>query len=64
MMNIKFLDLQQNYDTISEEVNANIQTVLNKCNYIHGTEVTEFENNFVDILYIYFFVLRMVQTST
>lgn len=50
MMNIKFLDLKKNYDTISEEVNANIQSVLNKCNYIHGAEVTEFENNFANYI--------------
>jgi dTDP-4-amino-4,6-dideoxygalactose transaminase len=45
-MNIKFLDLKKNYDTISDEINNNIQAVLNKCNYIHGKEVTDFENNF------------------
>lgn len=50
MMNVKFLDLKKNYDSISEEVNENIQQVLNKCNYIHGTEVTEFENNFANYI--------------
>ena len=50
MISVKFLDLKKNYDTISTEVNANIQTVLNKCNYIHGTEVTEFENNFANYI--------------
>ncbi len=49
-MNIKFLDLKKNYDSISEEVNLNIQKVLNKCNYIHGSEVTEFENNFASYI--------------
>jgi dTDP-4-amino-4,6-dideoxygalactose transaminase len=45
-MKIKFLDLQQNYYTIKEEIDKNINSVLSKCNYILGEEVSIFEKNF------------------
>lgn len=45
-MNISFLDLKRNYDSIKDEIQIEMNKVLNKCNYIHGEEVTEFENNF------------------
>jgi dTDP-4-amino-4,6-dideoxygalactose transaminase/dTDP-4-dehydrorhamnose 3,5-epimerase-like enzyme len=45
-MNIPFLNLKKNYETIKDEVNEKIQNVLNNCNYILGPELTDFENNF------------------
>ncbi len=45
-MEVKFLDLQANYQSIKSEVNEAIQNVLDKNNYILGTEVEEFERNF------------------
>ena len=45
-MEVKFLDLQANYQTIKIEVNTSIQKVLDKNNYILGEEVKDFENNF------------------
>ena len=45
-MKVKFLDLNTNYLSIKNEVDTNIQSVLSKCNYILGEEVTVFENNF------------------
>ena len=45
-MEVKFLDLQANYQSIKTEVNEAIQKVLDKNNYILGTEVEEFERNF------------------
>ena len=47
-MNIKFLDLSANYNSIREEVNTNIQKVLDKNNYILGEEVNMFEDNFAN----------------
>ena len=38
-MEVKFLDLQANYQSIKSEVNEAIQNVLDKNNYILGTEV-------------------------
>jgi dTDP-4-amino-4,6-dideoxygalactose transaminase/acetyltransferase-like isoleucine patch superfamily enzyme len=43
---IKFLDLKAQYETIKDEVNNNIQTVLNNTNFIMGKELTVFEKNF------------------
>ena len=45
-MIVKFLDLQQNYLNIKDEIDNNINSVLTKCNYIMGEEVTIFEKNF------------------
>jgi len=45
-MNIPFLDLNKNYQSIKEEVDNSIQNVLNKGNYILGEELNEFEKNF------------------
>jgi dTDP-4-amino-4,6-dideoxygalactose transaminase len=49
-MNIKFLNLPRSYAAIQEEVNARIATVLSNANYIHGKEVTEFEQNFASYI--------------
>jgi tRNA G18 (ribose-2'-O)-methylase SpoU len=38
-MKVKFCDLQKNYLNIKDEVDKNISTVLNNCNYILGNEV-------------------------
>jgi len=45
-MNIPFLNLKKNYETIKNEVNEKIQNVLTNCNYILGNEVNEFETKF------------------
>lgn len=49
-MNIKFLNLPRSYAAIKEEVDARISTVLTNANYIHGKEVTEFEQNFASYI--------------
>ena len=45
-MNIPFLDLNKNYQSIKEEVNDTIHNILNKSNYILGEELNTFEKNF------------------
>lgn len=45
-MNIPFLNLKKNYESIKSEINESIQKVLTNCNYILGSELTEFEKNF------------------
>ena len=43
---IPFVDLSKQYGEIRQEVDAAIQQVLSKCNYILGSEVEEFEQAF------------------
>jgi dTDP-4-amino-4,6-dideoxygalactose transaminase len=45
-MNIPFVDLRAQYQTISSEIQQAIGRVLSGCNFILGPEVTEFETNF------------------
>jgi dTDP-4-amino-4,6-dideoxygalactose transaminase len=49
-MKVKFCDLQKNYLNIKDEVDKNISTVLNNCNYILGNEVELFEKNFANYI--------------
>ena len=60
-MNIPFLDLQRNYNTIKKEVNDSIQSVLNKNNYILGEELSIFEKNFASYLGVkHFHLLKLM----
>ena len=45
-MEIKYLDLQAQYQSIKTEVNAEIQKVLDSSAYVLGQSVTEFEKDF------------------
>ncbi len=42
-MSIDFANLQLQYKKYKDDIDANIQTVLNKLNYIMGEEVHELE---------------------
>ena len=55
-MEINFLDLKQNYDSIKNEVNEQINDVLEKCDFINGDKLNEFENNFASYLGISHFI--------
>jgi dTDP-4-amino-4,6-dideoxygalactose transaminase len=55
-MNVPFLDLQRNYNTIKKDVNNSIQSVLNKNNYILGDELNIFEKNFASYLGVKHFI--------
>jgi dTDP-4-amino-4,6-dideoxygalactose transaminase len=43
---IPFLDLKAQYESIKPEVNAAIQNVLDRCQFVLGPEVTELEREF------------------
>jgi len=45
-MNVPFVDLRAQYRSIRNEVLANIQQVLEKCNFVLGEEVRQFEEEF------------------
>ncbi len=45
-MNIPFVDLKAQYQTIEPEIQPAINQVLSRCNFILGAEVEEFERNF------------------
>ena len=42
-MNIKFLDLKKNYLSIDKEINQEFINLFDKCDFIHGEKVKEFE---------------------
>src|SRR5437867_5044540 len=46
IMNVPFLDLKAQYRSLRKEVLANIQQVLEKCNFVLGEEVLQFEEEF------------------
>lgn len=45
-MEIKYLDLQAQYQSIKNEIDSEIQKVLDSSAYVLGPSVAEFENNF------------------
>ena len=49
-MQVPFLDLQTQYQSIKPEVDSAIQEVINSCAFILGPAVKEFENNFAEYI--------------
>lgn len=45
-MQVKFLDLKKNYESIKPQIDDAIADVLNNTSFISGPQVTNFENNF------------------
>ena len=45
-MKVSFLDLKKNIEPIKSEIAEATHNVINKCNFIMGTELREFEQNF------------------
>jgi len=43
---VKFLDLSAEIEPIRNEIDEAISKIINKCNFIHGEEVNEFESHF------------------
>lgn len=43
---VKFLDLQYQYNTIKEDIDNAIQTIINNSSFIGGKELKSFESNF------------------
>ncbi|MGQ9896458.1 MAG: DegT/DnrJ/EryC1/StrS family aminotransferase [Acidobacteriota bacterium] len=47
-MQIPFVDLQAQYRSLQDELNAAVLAVMQQCNFILGKEVTDFERAFAD----------------
>ncbi len=47
-MNVPFLDLKRQYETIKQEIDASVQRVVNSQSFILGKEVKEFEDKIAD----------------
>jgi dTDP-4-amino-4,6-dideoxygalactose transaminase len=45
-MNIPFVDLKKNYESIKSEITEEFYSLFDKCDFINGKKVTEFESNF------------------
>lgn len=45
---MEFIDLKKQYETLKDEINKNIETVLNKGNFIMGEEVKQLEEKLAD----------------
>ena len=45
---MEFIDLKEQYKTLKDKIDSNIQNVLNNANYIMGTEVKELEKQLAD----------------
>jgi dTDP-4-amino-4,6-dideoxygalactose transaminase len=45
-MNISFVDLKKNYEGIKSEIDAEFSSLFEKCDFINGKKVAEFEANF------------------
>lgn len=55
-MDIKFVDLKKNYLSIKDEIHAKFYSLFDKCDFINGKSVTEFEENFAKYLGVKHFV--------
>ncbi len=51
-MNIPFVDLKAQYQTIEPEIQPAINQVLSRCNFILGVEVEEFEKNYGQFIHV------------
>jgi len=51
-MNIPFVDLKAQYQTIEPEIQPAINQVLSRCNFILGAEVEEFEKNYGQFIHV------------
>jgi Predicted pyridoxal phosphate-dependent enzyme apparently involved in regulation of cell wall biogenesis len=47
-MRIPFVDLQAQYQSLKDELDTAVLTVMRQCNFILGKEVSEFERAFAD----------------
>ncbi|MGD9200537.1 MAG: DegT/DnrJ/EryC1/StrS family aminotransferase [Chitinispirillia bacterium] len=48
-MNVPFLDLKMQYNSIRDEINPAIQNILDSCSYILGNSVSDFEQEFAKL---------------
>ncbi len=55
-MNIQFVDLKKNYESIKEEISQEFNSLFQNCDFINGSKVTIFENNFAEYLSVKHFI--------
>jgi len=55
-MEVKFVDLKKNFETIKNEIYENVNDLFNKCDFISGESVKKFENNFAKYLGVKHFI--------
>lgn len=55
-MDIKFLDLKNNYLLIKDEIVEEFNNLFENCDFIHGNKVKIFENNFANYIGIKHFI--------
>lgn len=55
-MDIKFVDLKKNYLSVKDEIHAKFYSLFDKCDFINGKSVTEFEENFAKYLGLKHFI--------
>jgi len=55
-MEIKFVDLKKNFNSIKEEIFGNVNDLFNKCDFIGGESVKIFEANFAKYLGVKHFI--------
>lgn len=55
-MNINFVDLKKNYESIKTEISEEFNSLFENCDFINGKKVTIFENNFAKYLNIKHFI--------
>jgi dTDP-4-amino-4,6-dideoxygalactose transaminase len=53
---IKFVDLKKNFETIRNQIFDNVSDLFNKCDFISGESVKNFENNFAQYLGVKHFI--------
>jgi dTDP-4-amino-4,6-dideoxygalactose transaminase len=55
-MNINFVDLKKNYESVKPEITEEFNSLFENCDFINGKKVTIFENNFAKYLNIKHFI--------
>jgi dTDP-4-amino-4,6-dideoxygalactose transaminase len=50
MPTVKFLDLYENYKTMKDEIDASVQGVIDRTQFINGPDVASFEREFSDFI--------------
>jgi dTDP-4-amino-4,6-dideoxygalactose transaminase len=55
-MNINFVDLKRNYESIKTEIQSEFNSLFDNCDFINGKKVTQFEEKFSEYLGIKHFI--------
>ena len=55
-MNVNFVDLKRNYESIKDEIHDEFISLFDRCDFINGKKVTQFEENFAKFLDIKHFI--------